>query len=214
MDAFGASAPVTEVTMRFGSLLVGAGLLLAMPASADAPAMRESLLHAYEEDMNEHARYLAYARQAEGEGYHQAARVFRATAEAERVRAERHARALRRAGWEPRANLESPSVRSTRANLSRALLHERSERDEGYPRRGDRARREGDAETEHAFTLSRDAHEALVSLYREALRDLEAMRDVREELHVCLVCGHVAKGRAPHRCPISHVATEAFARVD
>lgn len=201
--------------MRLGMLAVGFGLLFTASAGAEAPATtRENLLDAYADDVNEHARYLAYAEQAEREGYRQAARLFRATAEAERVRAERHAQALRRLGGEPRAEVEPSPVGSTRVNLSRTLLHELPESTDGYLRSSEQARREGNAEAAHGFALAHGAHEGLVSLYREALGNLGSMRDAREELHVCRVCGHVARGRAPYRCPVSHSAREAFARVD
>lgn len=195
-------------------LTVGIGLVLATAASAGERTTRENLILAYEEDVNEHARYLAYAEQAERERYLQAARLFRATAEAERVRAERHAQALRRLGAEPRAKTKSAVIGNTRVNLSRTLLHELPEHTQGYLLWSEQAGREGNAEAAQGFMIARAAHETLVSLYREALGNLEATRDAREELHVCRVCGHIARGRAPARCPVSLSTAEAFARVD
>lgn len=200
--------------MRLGMLAALLALLFTTPARADGRTTRDNLLHAYAEDMNEHARYIAYADQAERERYHQAARLFRATAEAERIRAETHAQALRRLGGEPTAVIEPTPVGTTRVNLSRTLLHELPEIDRRYRLWSEQAEREGIPEAARSFAAARGAHQALVALYREALGNLEAMREVHEELHVCRACGHVERGRAPARCPVSRSAKEAFARVD
>lgn len=200
--------------MRTRMMAVGFWLLFTTAAAEEAPATRDNLLAAYQEDVNEHARYLAYAEQAQREGYLQAARLLRATAEAERIRAEGHAQALRRLGLAPSPELRPAPVGTTRVNLSRTLLHELPEHTQGYLRWVEQARRDGETEVMEGFTIARGAHEALVGLYREALGKLEAMREAREELHVCGVCGHVARGHAPARCPVGHAPARPFARVD
>lgn len=200
--------------MRLTVLGVGFGLLFTTAAQAGAPATQHELLHAYREDINEHSRYLAYADQAEREGYAYAARLFRATAEAERARAEIHAQVLRRLGAEPIAEIGPVSVRSTRVNLLRTLAHEAAELRRGYALRSDEARREGNAEAALSFMVVRGAHEELVKLYQEALRDPQRRPRAGDELHVCRTCGHVARGHAPDRCPVSLSSAEAFIRID
>jgi rubrerythrin len=200
--------------MRLTVLVMGFGLLFTTTAHAGAPSTQHELRLAYEEDMSEHARYLAYADQAEREGYAYAARLFRATAEAERVRAEIHAQVLRRLGAEPSADIGPVSVTSTRVNLVRTLAHETAELRRGYARRTDEARREGNAEAALSFMVVRGAHEELVKLYQEALRDPQRRPGAGDELHVCRTCGHVARGHAPDRCPVSLSSADAFVRID
>ncbi len=190
------------------------GLLFSVAASADGGTTRDNLLLAYQGDVDAIARYTAFAAQAESEGYRQAARLFRAAAESERVHASNDARALRRLGVEPAGEARPAFVRNTRFNLSLALAHESGERHRIYPRLVEQARRDGDPDVTLGFTLAHAAHESLVKLYQEAIADLRGMRDAGEELHVCGVCGHVAKGGPPHRCPVSLSTVEAFARVD
>ena len=201
--------------MRSKMLAVGFGLLFSMAAAADVPTTRQNLLLAYEDDVNAQARYSAFAEQAEREGYRQAARLFRATAEAEQVHANSHAQVLRHLGAEPTAETRPVSVESTRANLSWTLAHESMERNRSYPRLAEQGRRDGNAEAVLSFIVANAAHDEVVKLYQEAISNLRGMRDAREELHVCGACGHVAKGPRPtHRCPVSLSLGEAFARVD
>lgn len=195
-------------------VVVGFGLLFTTAAQADTPATQRQLLLAYREDMNEHARYLAYAERAQQEGYAYAARLFRATAEAERVRGEIHAQVLRRLGADPSAEIEPVTIASTRVNLVRTLAHETAELRRGYALRSEEALREGNAEAALSFMVARGAHEELVKLYREALRDPQRQPRAGDELHVCRTCGHVVRGHAPDRCPVSFSSAEAFIRID
>jgi len=199
--------------MRFGMLALVSGLLLVASAARAEASTLDDLLLAYREDVNQAARYAAYAEQAEREGHGYAARLFRATAEAERVRAGGHAQALRSLGAQPTSEPAPAEVRKdTRWNLLRALAKESTELRRDYPLRSEQARREGNAEAELSFLMARGAHEGLVTLYREAIRDLPRGRD-GGELHVCRTCGHVARGPAPDRCPVSLSPAATFKRI-
>lgn len=204
--------------MRFELSAVLVGVLCAAAASADEPSRtRENLLLAWEEDLNEQQRYLAFAEQAEREGHLRAARLFRANAEAERIRGEGHARALRRGGAEPRVEVQPVeiAVATTRANLLRTLAHESRERRRAYADRAEQARFDGDADAALGFILGGGAHEGLVRLYQEAIRDLDDRTgDAGEALYVCRTCGHVSRGHAPDPCPVSLSSSAAFTRVD
>jgi rubrerythrin len=189
------------------------GLFLSFPALADVPTTRDALLLAYREDLNEHARYVAFAAQAEREGLGYVARLFRATAEAERVRGESHSRALRRLGGAPSVETAQIPVASTRVNLLRTLAHENAELRRGQLQ-VEQAREEGNADAALGFLLARGGHESLVRLLGEALRYPRRKVDAGDELHVCRTCGHVARGPAPDRCPVSLSSAEAFTRVD
>lgn len=57
-----------------------------------------NLLLAYENEVNAHARYQAFASRAEAEGMNGAASLFRAAARAEQIHASNHARVIRHIG--------------------------------------------------------------------------------------------------------------------
>jgi rubrerythrin len=68
----------------------------------------ENLKEAFAGESQANRRYLAFAKKAEGEGYPQIARLFRAAAEAETVHAHNHLRALK-------------GIRSTKENVQEAI---------------------------------------------------------------------------------------------
>ncbi len=200
--------------MQITTVAVAFGFMFTTTASAEPATTREDLLAAYVEDVSARARYEAYAEQAEREGFPQAARLFRATAHSEAIRAANLSEALRRiAGAPAAARVGSFSVQSTRANLTWTLAREGAERGM-YRRLTDEARRAGDAEAALEFLAAQAAHDGIVKLYQEAVAHLGGMRHLRDELHVCGACGHVANGGAPHRCPISRSEGQTYALVE
>lgn len=78
------------------------------------------LMEAFAGEPQANRRYLAFAQQAEKEGYPQVAKLFRAAAEAETVHAHAHLRALK-------------GVRSTAENLKEAIRGETHEFNIMYP---------------------------------------------------------------------------------
>ena len=91
-----------------------------------------NLLQAFAGESQANRKYLAFAKQAEKEGYPQAARLFRAAAEAETVHALAHLRALGKIG-------------TTEENLKAAIAGETFEFTEMYPPMIKKAQEEGHA---------------------------------------------------------------------
>ena len=81
----------------------------------------ENLLTAYSGERNTAARYIAFAVQAEKEGYLGIASLFRAVAHSEQVHATNHARALRKLGAELEIRVLPLDVKNTAENLRTAL---------------------------------------------------------------------------------------------
>lgn len=209
------------MTTRIALVAVLAALLGPAPAQATmpgrprlaAPSTLANLQAAFEADTRAQARYAAFAAKADREGYPGAARLFRAAARSEQVRARSHARALRHLGGEPTLPAPAPfTVNGTRQNLLAALAHEHAERSDGYPRLARQARAEGDGEAVLSFTLAHAAERSLVKLYQEALADLGRLRAPGVPLHVCTTCGHVVGGAASEPCPACLSGPEAFER--
>src|SRR4030042_6095744 len=80
----------------------------------------ENLQEAFAGESQANRRYLAFAKKAEDEGYHQVARLFRAAAEAETVHAHNHLRVLK-------------GIRSTKDNVLEAINGETHEFKSMYP---------------------------------------------------------------------------------
>lgn len=133
-------------------------------------------------------KYLAYAARAEEEGYTQAARLFRAAAEAETVHAHNYLRALRQ-------------IRSTRENLQEAVSVETNAWQNRIPEMIAAALAEGDAEAERLFRFTLESEKIHARLFKKLLNSLEEPGEPIS-YYVCAECGHTAETQPPKACPV------------
>jgi rubrerythrin len=149
----------------------------------------ENLAEAFAGESQANQKYRAFARKAEQEGLPNIARLFRTAAEAERVHAEGHLRAM-------------TAIGSTAENLRNAIEGETYEYTTMYPPMLQQAEAEGHrAKVMFGYAVKAEAVHA--DLYRLALEAVERGEDLVEtSFYVCPVCGHVEMGAAPERCPI------------
>jgi len=147
-------------------------------------------------------RYLAFAKKAEQEGYPQAARLFRAAAEAETVHAHNHLRIM-------------GGIKSTQENLQEAIGGETFEYKEMYPNYIKTAAAEGNKEAGWSFNVANKVEEIHAGLYRKAADALKAGKDVpKVDYYVCRVCGNTVEGSPPDKCPICGAPKTAFNKVE
>jgi len=134
-------------------------------------------------------KYRAFAKKAEQEGFANIARLFRTTAEAERIHAEGHAAALGVVG-------------ATVENLRAAIAGETHEFTEMYPPMLGEAESAGH-KAKRMFGYAVKAEEVHARLYALALEAVERGEDLAEaKFYLCPVCGHIEFGRPPASCPI------------
>src|SRR5579863_3597819 len=93
----------------------------------------KNLLAAYQGETNVNARYKAYAKKADADGFPGVASLFRAAARAEQVHANNQSRVLRQLGGEARAEVFAFKVQATIDNLKAALAGEQYEIESMYP---------------------------------------------------------------------------------
>jgi rubrerythrin len=115
------------------SLLVPAAVAMKESDKTTTGTTLDHLQEAFNGETNAHYRYLAFAAQADIEGFHQVASLFRATARAEEIHARNHSDVIRMIGAQPKSKIEKPVVKSTRENLRIAMDGEIYERDKMYP---------------------------------------------------------------------------------
>ncbi len=162
----------------------------------------EDYLHeAFAGESMANRKYLAFAEKADQEGYPQAARLFRAAAEAETVHAINHLKAMK-------------AVKSTKENLREAIAGETHEFKEMYPTMIDAARADGERAAERSFRYANDVEEIHAGLYHQMMENLEAKKDESYPYYVCPVCGMTAEREPPEKCPVCGVKGERFKRVD
>ena len=203
-------------TLRILLAVLALVFLAAPMAAAPAPAgaMVDNLKTAYEGESNAHARYVAFAMQADREGYGEVASLFRAAARAEQIHAENHAAVLRRLGVVPVVRVEGPVVGTTRDNLIAAIEGETAERDRMYPEFITNARSAGDANAVRTLTWAWEAEKDHAFLCAMALMNLDQLKGSRAvEYYVCPGCGHTMTREQLAACPTCRTRKEKAERI-
>jgi rubrerythrin len=182
----------------------------APPGPKKTPA---NLQTAYRGESNAHARYLAFARRADEEGYAPVASLFRAAARAEEIHAGNHRKVMTAAGVSPDGGVETPVAASTRENLEGAIKGEIYERDEMYPRFIQEAHAEGNRAASRSFHIAQKAETEHAARFALALKELERLRGGSILYFVCPVCGFPASRVNAPRCPVCAAPTSRFERI-
>jgi rubrerythrin len=174
----------------------------------------ENMQAAYNGESNAHARYLAFAKQADSEGYGEVASLFRAAARAENIHATNHAAVIQVLGAVPQARVEEPVVRSTSENLQVAIKGETYERDAMYPDFLRQARFDRNSRAVRSLNLAKTAEAEHAKLYEAALANLERLKGTKETaFYVCPVCGFTVRETDFAKCPSCFTPKEEFEKV-
>jgi len=160
----------------------------------------EHLKAAFAGESQANRKYLAFAAKADKEGYAQAARLFRAAAEAETVHAHAHLKALKGIG-------------STAENLEAAIAGETFEFKEMYPEMIEAAKAEGNKEAERSFVFANEVEKVHADLYKKVLGSLGSSQE-NYPYYVCPTCGFTAEGAPPDKCPVCGVKGQMFKKID
>jgi rubrerythrin len=160
----------------------------------------DDLKDAFAGESQANQKYRAFAAKAQQDGFPNIARLFRTTAEAERIHAEGHLRAL-------------DAIGSTADNLAAALSGETYEFESMYPPMLDRAEAEGH-KAKRMFGYAVKAEAVHAELYAKALEAVRQGRDLTEtSFYLCPVCGHIEFGTPPDACPICRTAGSKFVQI-
>ena len=159
----------------------------------------QHLREAFAGESQANRKYLAFADQAEKEGYPQIAKLFRAAGAAETVHAHAHLRALGEIG-------------NTADNLKVAVAGETHEFKNMYPEMIADAKEEGNKTAERSFIFANEVEKIHAELYQNALDNMDSLEDA--DYHVCSVCGMTVENEAPDTCPVCGAKASAFFKVD
>jgi rubrerythrin len=170
---------------------------------------------AFKGETNASARYAAFAKKAEEEGYQKVAMLFKAASMSENIHAQNHKVVMEELGVAVEPVTPEVSVKSTKENLEYAIKGEAYEVEEMYP----------------AFLKEADVAEnqlAMVSLnyawktekkhrdlYQQALTVLgdNTEKTMTSVYYICPTCGNTYPANAPKRCGISMTSGEKFIKV-
>ncbi len=189
----------------------------AMPVTAPAATFSDPVVRnlnaAFLGESNAHQRYLAFAVQADKEGYPQVARLFRAAARAEQIHRDNHRTVIVEAGAAvDQKPLDEVKVGTTAENLRAAISGESYERDTMYPGFIATAKAENAREAVRTFQFAIAAEKQHAALYQAALDQLG--RNEQVTYFVCPVCGNTVTARPGEKCPVCRRPGEDFVAIN
>jgi rubrerythrin len=156
------------------------------------PTTEQNLNDAFGGESKAYQKYVAFGEKAEKEGFKNIAKLFKTTAEAERIHASGHLKAL-------------DAIGSTLENLEVAIGGETYEFSDMYPPMYDQAVAENH-KAKKMFGYALEAEKVHAELYQKALEAVKEGKDLDEvNIYLCPVCGHIELGTPPEKCPICGV---------
>lgn len=197
----------------FLTMPIGAQAQEKAAPAVSAQATLNNLMEAFAGESNANARYLAFAKKADEEGYGKVGGLFRAAARAEQVHFEKHAKVIESLGGKAVTNVAVPEVKTTKENLEAALKGEKYESKIMYPEFLTQAKKDGVADAVDAFEDAQAAEAVHAGWYEKALANLEAWKTPNADFYVCPVCGNVVDALTMKECPICMTPTEKFITV-
>lgn len=164
------------------------------------PTTKENLEVAFSGESGAYQKYSAFAKQAEKDGFANIAKLFRTTAEAEKIHAEGHLKAMEKIG-------------STLENLEAAIGGETYEYEDMYPPMYEKAVAEGH-KAKKMFGYALEAEKVHAELYKKAFQAVKDGRDIDEVgIYLCPICGYIELGEPTENCPVCGVKPSAFIQI-
>ena len=161
----------------------------------------DDLKEAFAGESQANQKYRAFAAQAEQDGFPNIARLFRTTAEAERIHAEGHLKALDGVG----STADEPAGGHRRRDV-------RVHRD--VPADAASGRRQSGHKATRMFGYAVEAEAVHAKLYALALEAVKEGKDLAEaRFYLCPVCGHIEFGEPPESCPICGTKASRFVQI-
>jgi rubrerythrin len=199
------------------SILVGVMLCISSVQAKDSMTgttnTLQNLQTAYQFEMLDHARYVAYAQKADAEGYKQVASMFRAMAEADNVHTALFADAIRKSGGTPNSTDDSPAVNSTKENLQIVAATESKEANVLYPQYSSQAQKDNNADAQRVLNYAIKADDEHAAIYTQAIKDLESYRGDNITFLVCPGCGKTVRSLKASACPVCGTPKDKFLKI-
>lgn len=163
---------------------------------------KDNLEAAFAGESQANRKYLAFGKKADGEGWTQVARLFRAAAAAETIHAHAHLRVL-------------DGVKGTAENVQAAIDGEGYEFKSMYPAFLAEAQKEGNKAAATSFKNALAVEGIHHGLYSQALAALKSGKDLpTTALYVCDVCGNTVEGGIPDKCSVCGAGKNRFFAIE
>jgi rubrerythrin len=176
----------------------------------------ENMKEAFKGETTASAKYSAYSKKAEEEGYHEIALLFKAASASEKVHANNHKAVLREGDQQVPSITPEFTVKSTKENLKDAIAGETYEITTMYPEFIVNANKAGNQFSLISLNYAYKTEQKHKPLYEKALAALERnnVKSLPSVFYVCPTCGNTYDTKAPSRCGISMTGSEKFIKID
>lgn len=179
-------------------------------ATSKGATTLENLQTAFDGESNANAKYLAFAKKADDEGYTKVASLFRAAARAEEIHMGNHAQVIKKMGGAPKADVKPAEIKTTAENLKGAIEGETYERDKMYTDFIAEARSNGNTDALKTFNFAKVAEGEHAKLYAEALANLADWKGGKTTFFVCSTYGYTTTDVNLQKCPVDFTPKEKF----
>jgi rubrerythrin len=161
------------------------------------------------------AKYAAYSKKAEQEGYHEIALLYKAASTAENIHANNHKAVLQESGVTVPVIKPEFTVKSTKENLEDAIKGETYEVTTMYPDFLTTANEAGNQIAVMSLTYAYKTEKKHKVMYENALAALQnnTVKSLPSVFYVCSTCGNTYENTAPARCGISMTSSEKFIKI-
>ena len=188
----------------------------AMVTGTDVKAKTiENMQAAFKGETTASAKYAAYSKKAEQEGYHEIALLFKAASMAENIHANNHKAVLQESGIATPVIKPEFTVSSTKENLADAIKGETYEATTMYPEFLTAANAAGDQLAMISLTYAYKTEKKHRVMYENALTALQnnTVKTLPAVFYICPTCGNTYETKAPARCGISMTGGEKFIKI-
>ncbi|MEP7106359.1 MAG: rubrerythrin family protein [Ferruginibacter sp.] len=175
----------------------------------------ENMQAAFKGETTASAKYAAYSKKAEQEGYYEIALLFKAASAAENIHASNHKAVLQESGIAVPAIKPEFTVKLTKENLEDAIKGETYEATTMYPGFITTANEAGDQLALISLTYAYKTEKKHRVMYENALVALlnNTVKTLPSLFYVCPTCGNTYETKAPARCGISMTGGEKLIKI-
>lgn len=174
----------------------------------------DNLMAAYEGESNAHAKYIAFAKAADEEGFGAVGSLFRAAARAEEIHAKNHAEVIKKLGGDAKAEIKKVEAKTTKENLQAAVEGENYERLQMYPEFIKKAKTENLPDAIRTFNYAKTAEEEHAALFQTVLKNMDQWKGPKKDFYVCAVCGYTTAKLDFEKCVSCFAPKEKYEKVN
>jgi len=184
--------------------------------SKDAIAISfQNMQDAFKGETTASAKYAAYSKKAEAEGFHEIALLFNAASKSEKIHANNHKAVLLEGGQKVPDITPEFTVKLTKENLKDAIAGEGYEISTMYPEFITNANTVKNQFALVSLNYAFKTEQKHKPFYEKALAALESnnIKSLPTVYYVCPTCGNTYDTTAPKRCGISMTSSEKFIKI-